>query len=238
MKIKPLIKGGKSYLTSWIINHFPEKYEEMSYIEPFIGGGNIFLNKNSSKEEIINDNNLEIIQIWQILRDEGKTFLSKLKKIEYKEKTFKFYLNKKCKNHFEESIKEYILRKMSKNENKTNYCAPKTSKKWKEIITDLENILPKIKNLKIFNKNAIEIIKYFNDENSLIYCDPPELNLKQNEQNEMSTDKHIELAEALNSSQGKIIVSSKCNSLYRKLYTEWKMYKNSSNKNECIWINF
>lgn len=236
MKIKPLIRGGKSHLTNWIINSFPKEYETMSYVEPFIGGGNVFLNKNTCKEEVINDSNLDIIQIWQSLRDESKSFLNKLKKIEYKEKVFKYFQNKKTKNYFENAIKEFVLRKMSKNELKKNYCS-KNSKNWKNTLENLEKISQKIqKNTSIFNKNAIEIIKYFNDENSLIYCEPPDL--ETSNKNKISTDQHILLADALNASHGKILISAKNSSLYRKLYVNWKMCKHTSKKTECIWINF
>lgn len=239
MKIKPLIKGGKPYLTSWIMNHFPKNYEEMNYIEPFIGGGVVLLNKNNCKEDTINDSDLNKIQIWRVLRDEGKSFLSKLKKTEYKEKTFKFYQNKNTKNYFEEAVKEFVLRKMSINELKKNYCPPKTSKKWKEIIEDLEKMLTKVsKKLNIFNKNPNEIIKFFNSNDSLIYCNPPDLKMSVDKSNEMTTDQHISLAEALNASEGKIIVTNKNNSLYRKLYSSWKMHKHTSKKIECMWINF
>lgn len=38
---QPLIKmfGGKWYLADWIISLFPVNYENMTYIEPFLGGG-------------------------------------------------------------------------------------------------------------------------------------------------------------------------------------------------------
>jgi DNA adenine methylase len=236
MKIKPLVKVNKFYLTSWIIEHFPKDYEEMSYVEPFIGGGSVFLNKNTSKEETINDDDFQTIQLWRVLRDEGKSFLSKLKKIDCNEKTFKSYQNKITKNYFDESLKEFILMKMSQNEQKKKYLA-NNSKKWKETLLNLEEIIKKLKNTNIFNKNPIEIIKYFNSENSFIYCNPPILDILAKKSEKMSTDQHIELSVTLNSCQGKVMISGQYNSLYKKLYSDWKLCKNKRKK-ECIWINF
>lgn len=241
MKIKPLVKvpGGKSQLNSWIIDHFPKNYQELIYIEPFIGGGNVLLNKQQCVEEVINDSDISLIQIWQAIRDEGKKFLSKLKKISYKEKTFISYQNKNPKNYFESALREFILRKMSKNGLKESYVAPVNSKIWNCILEDLEIIIEKSKNLVIFNKNASEIIRCFGEENSLIYCDPPHLDTTTKKE-DLSTDNHIEIAEALNSSHGKVIISGYNSSLYRKLYNGWKMckYPSSQGKTECIWINF
>lgn len=240
-KIRPLVKvpGSKSQLNSWIIDHFPKNYQELSYIEPFVGGGNILLNKETCIEEIINDKDANLICIWQAVRDEGKKFLSKLKKIQYKEKIFNSYKNKNPKNYFESAVREFILRKMSKNGSKESYIAPLNSKVWNCILEDLEIILQKSKNIIIFNKNACDVIRCFGEKNSLIYCDPPHLDTTKNE-NELSTDDHIAIAEALNSSHGKVIISGYNSSLYRKLYGGWKMckYPSPQGKTECLWINF
>jgi site-specific DNA-adenine methylase len=39
----------------WIIAHFPRRYKEMLYIEPFFGEGSIFWSKEPSAAEFIND---------------------------------------------------------------------------------------------------------------------------------------------------------------------------------------
>jgi site-specific DNA-adenine methylase len=58
MRIRGPIKchGGKFFLSQWIVDHFPNDYEEYDFIEPYVGGGSVFLNKNRSKTiEVIND---------------------------------------------------------------------------------------------------------------------------------------------------------------------------------------
>jgi site-specific DNA-adenine methylase len=46
--MQPIIgrMGGKSRIRKQIINYFIEGYEDMTYVEPFIGGGSIFLYKD------------------------------------------------------------------------------------------------------------------------------------------------------------------------------------------------
>ena len=42
--------GGKTKLVEKILSVFPKDYEDMIYVEPFIGGGSILYNKKLSKE--------------------------------------------------------------------------------------------------------------------------------------------------------------------------------------------
>ena len=57
--------GGKKLLKKKIVERFPKGYEDMTYIEPFVGGGNILLAKNKSKHEIVNDLDTDLISIYK-----------------------------------------------------------------------------------------------------------------------------------------------------------------------------
>src|SRR3989304_7743689 len=108
-KLRPVIKthGGKYYLANWIIENFPEDYQQMTYCEPYLGGGSVFLNKDPSKEEIINDNDKKIASIFKALRDEPGEIVGRIKRTKYKEETFEKAL-KTNKGTFEDYIEEAI----------------------------------------------------------------------------------------------------------------------------------
>ena len=58
--------GGKSRLQQRIVNnYFPQNYEDLIYIEPFVGGGSIFFYKNNSKKDIINDLDKNLISVYK-----------------------------------------------------------------------------------------------------------------------------------------------------------------------------
>ena len=117
MKIRPPFKthGGKAYLAQWIIEHFPADYEQYAYIEPYIGGGSVLLNKNPSKMEIINDLNLGTIQVYRALRDNPEKFITALKKTRYCKKNFEQAKNTKTyKNYLEHAYNEIVTRRMSR----------------------------------------------------------------------------------------------------------------------------
>jgi site-specific DNA-adenine methylase len=65
----------------------------------------------------------------------------------------------------------------------------------------------------------------------------------------MDTDDHIALAKALNSFEGKVIISGYPSTLYKRLYDGWKckkkqipnhasQSKTKKYKTECIWMNY
>ena len=65
----PLIRyhGGKFRLADWIISHFP-KHE--TYVEPFGGGASVLLSKTPSRMEVYNDLDSDIVNFFEILRDQ------------------------------------------------------------------------------------------------------------------------------------------------------------------------
>ena len=90
MKLKPIMKlnDSKSHLVPWILDKFPEGYRGMTYLEPFLGAGSVLLNKDPSVEEVANDIDAVMVDLWRAVRDEPKEFVSKTKRMEYKESTF------------------------------------------------------------------------------------------------------------------------------------------------------
>ena len=61
--LKPIIRwcGGKSKLATSIINKFPQ---HTCYVEPFCGGAAVFLKKQRSHCEVINDINGELVNLY------------------------------------------------------------------------------------------------------------------------------------------------------------------------------
>ena len=58
--------GAKWSIADWIISHFPEEYEKMVYLEPFLGSGAVFFNKRPRAVETINDLDSDVVNFFQI----------------------------------------------------------------------------------------------------------------------------------------------------------------------------
>lgn len=268
-KLRPIVKchGGKHYLNPWIISHFPENYEEFDYVEPYVGGGSVLLNKERASHnriEIVNDAHLGLIQIYRALRDEPKHFISKLKRTRYTERVFLRELNKQdkeYKDYMDQAMNEYVVRRMSRGglkkafawSNRTRGGLPGDLNAWNTMLQQLPLVAKRIEDISIFNKPAVEVLKAFNEETTLSYCDPPYLHesrtSKDSYEHEMTTDDHIELSEVLIQYRGKVLISGYPSVLYKRLYKEWNcvkkqianhasQQKTKSQKTEVLWMNY
>lgn len=263
-KLRPPFKihGGKYYLSSWVIDKFPKDYTQFDFIVPFVGAGSVLLNKTkSSVSEAVNDLDLGIVQIFRALRDEPKTFIGRIKRTKYCEDTFNRAMKKKPKDYMDHAIKDFILRRMSRGGLKKSFAwsnrkrggQPGDVNAWETIVAQLPFVADRIKDVHIFNEKALNVIKAFDSEGSLIYADPPYLPdtrvSKNSYEYEMTTDDHIDLANVLNKFKGKVIISGYSSQLYRRLYEGWKCYKKKivnhasqkkkkPMKTECLWINY
>lgn len=268
-KLRPVVKchGGKHYLNSWIISNFPEDYEDYDYVEPYVGGGSVLFNKERcahNRIEIINDVHLGLVQIYRALRDEPKHFIAKLKRTRYTERVFLRELNKQDKefnDYMDHATNEYIVRRMSRGglkkafawSNRKRGGLPGDLNAWNTMLQQLPMLSKRIEDVSIFNKPAVEVLKAFNEETTMCYCDPPYLHDSRTStdsyEHEMSTDDHIELSEVLNQYRGKVLISGYPSVLYNRLYKEWNcakkevanhssQQKTKSQKTECLWMNY
>lgn len=79
--MKTFIKwaGGKEKELSIIMKNLPKDYDR--YIEPFVGGGAVYLNINC-KNSIINDKSEELILLYKMIKSGNQEFIQSLKDIQ------------------------------------------------------------------------------------------------------------------------------------------------------------
>jgi site-specific DNA-adenine methylase len=236
MQIKSIIKtnNNKNAICSWIIENFPENYENMNYVEPFVGNGIVLLNKKKSIEEVAGDLDEEVLLIWKTIKNNYKNFKTKISKVKYSEKFFNEILGKKS-NIFN----EFILRKMSKLANKKSFD-PLDRKKanvfWKQVLENSKIVQDRIKDTYFIKKPPLELIIKFDGVDSFCFCGPPSITDKQTP---LSTDDYVNITEALLDFRGKVVFLGNNCSFYKRVFKEWKIIKRkTSNKNDCLWVNF
>lgn len=78
-QIKPIVKwvGGKMKIMDKVINNIPEKFND--YYEPFLGGASVFLNMPFEKKAIINDYNLDLTNLYKIIKERPEELIKELK---------------------------------------------------------------------------------------------------------------------------------------------------------------
>lgn len=129
--VKSFIKwaGGKEKELPIILSNLPSKFER--YIEPFVGGGSVYLNINCDKS-IINDKSDELILLYNMIKNNNQKFIKKLKEINknwillekivennskellslyknYSKQVNKEKINKRIKVNYSDKIYEFVL---------------------------------------------------------------------------------------------------------------------------------
>ena len=69
--------GGKLSKLDWILGYI-DNTQHSCYVEPFIGGGAVFLNKRPCKINILNDKSKIVYNFWQVAVSDNKEQLIKL----------------------------------------------------------------------------------------------------------------------------------------------------------------
>lgn len=253
--MKPPIKtqGTKWHLREFILSHFPENYEQMTYVEPFCAGGVIFLNKLPSTTEVISDSDHGVIAVLKALRDEPKEFISRIKRTKYSERSFKIAFNK-SQNDFEDyidqAVNEYILRRMSRAGLKKSFTMSEEltdPDAWDTMADKLEEVSERIKDTTILCKNFVDILKSWDEEDTFFYLDPPALSSAEPiESYELTVEDHMNLIHLAKNARGKVMISGFSSPLYNRSFKTWKCKKKpitpaaklKDKRVECVWINY
>lgn len=116
---------------------------------------------------------------------------------------------------------------------------------------ELEFLADRFRRVQIENREATEVIKRYDGENALIYCDPPYPHssradgAKNTYRFEMSDSEHENLAEVLKSSDARIAISSYRCDLTEELYQDWnridvrkKAHTSKEFREESLWLNY
>lgn len=261
--IRPFFKihGGKRYLCKWIIDNFPPDYEKMNYLEPYCGAASVFLNKKRSLNETINDIDNGVVCIFNTLCSEPEEFATKLRCVKYEEKTFNDALVFDSRNQLKNAVNEFILRRMSRGGMKKAFAwsnrqrggKPGDVNAWETALKLIPSIAARLQGVEILNRKAIDVIREYNRENVLLYCDPtylPETRTSKKVYTfEMTLKDHEELGKELNSFRGKVVLSGYMSTLYGKMYSNWNVatkqvanhssqQKKKTKKTEVLWFNF
>lgn len=267
-KLRPPIKthGGKYYLSSWVIEHFPENYEELDYCEPFCSGASVFLNKKPGREETLCDIDRGVICIFKSLRDEPREFINRIKRIRYTENTFKRaqrLSETNIKDYVDKAINEYVLRRMSRGGMKKSFAwdgrirggQPGVINAWETMYKQLPLLAKRVENINILNTCFKKVVKIWDNEDMLIYLDPPYLPSTRSEgatniyAHEMSVDDHVAMLNFAKSARGKIIISGYASPLYNRHLSGWNCYKKDmpnhssqakkkDRRVEVLWCNY
>lgn len=246
--------GAKWRLAPWIISHFPKHH---SYLEPFFGSGAVLFNKQKSNIETVNDLDDDVINFFECIRCDPERLARELYFIPYARKVYD-QAYEETDDPFEKA-RNFCIRLNQGHGFRT------TGEKvgWKNDVNGRErayavsdwNILPskimkaaeRLKEVQIEHSDAVKLIKRFQGQNVLIYCDPPyvlQTRSRKQYRCEMNNEQHEELLEVLADHPGPVVISGYDSALYNKKLNGWHKETNPAYnmavgpRKEVLWMNF
>ena len=252
--MKAILKypGGKWRIAEWIISFFPK---HKVYVEPYFGSGACFFNKQPSYIETINDIDGNVVNLFRVCRDYPEELAKAINLTPFSRDEF-ISCNTPSDNPIEQARRTLVryhqsfgTSNSSKNSwrNVQTYGGPRCATMWNCLPEIIVNCCERLKEAQIENTDALTLIERYNNENTLIYCDPPylqELRKKNMYKHEMNNEQHIELLKVLKASKSKIILSGYDNNLYNSELSDWATAEKQTiaqmglHRTEKLWMNF
>lgn len=244
--------GGKWRIAEWIISYFPE---HKVYCEPFFGSGAVFFNKQPCYIETINDMNGDIVNLFRVCRDYPEELAKAINLTPFARDEF-VKCNTPSDNPIEQARRTLVRYHQSfgtSNSSKTSwrnvqtYGGPRCATMWNCLPDTIMNCCERLKEAQIENTDALTLIERYDNENTLIYLDPPYLqNLRKKNMYkcEMSDEQHIEMLRLIKKSKSKIILSGYDNDLYNSELFNWVTAEKETiaqmglHRTEKLWMNF
>ena len=253
--------GSKWGIAEWIIAHFPEGYEKLIYLEPFVGSGAIFFNKKPGAVETVNDLDGDIVNLFQILRERPEDLKRVLSLTPYSREEYEKSFEP-CEDPLEKA-RRYMVKttqaigaKLDGKCGWRNHIQMKiggTACKWGGITKTIDVAAARLRGdtthlIQIEHMDALRLIKRYNSPDVLMYLDPPYVRSTRKSgklyKHEMDDAGQKELLALIVESRAKIVLSGYQSDLYDDTLQGWykdtTMSQTTSAKmaEETIWMNY
>lgn len=255
--------GGKFSHLDWLLPLLPRTKH---YCEPFGGSAAVLLNREPSPIETYNDIDGEVVNFFRVLRDQTDDLVKAIALTPFSREEFEKAISEPTEglSDLERARRFYIRARQVRtglaqraSSGRWAHCRL-TSRagmagavsRWLGSIDALPEIAQRLLRVQIENDEAIKVIKRYDSEETLFYCDPPYPHESRGDNNaygyEMTDDEHRELAHVLHNVKGKVALSSYHCDLMDELYSDWQ-YIEAPVKNchsvkkpriEVLWVNY
>lgn len=237
--------GGKHRTFDFLLKHMPK--ENHHFVDVFGGSGVVLLNKPSARFDTYNDIDSDLVNFFQVLRDDGDALIRLLTLTPYSreecnncyakrndltisslERARMFY----CRARFsfagmaQSSISSYFTYSTNVADERSDRMPIKVSA-FINSVDKLPEIVNRLRKVQIENEPALDILKRYDTTATFFYLDPPYVHKTrqgglETYKGEMSDAEHETLATALHAIKGKAMVSGYKGELYDRLFATWR----------------
>lgn len=255
--MKAVVKypGSKWSLAPWIISMFPK---HRSYLEPFFGSGAVLFNKPRSGIETVNDLDNNVVNLFECIRENPERLAAMVYMTPYSREVYERAYQETSGDKYEKAFNFFIKLNMGHgfrtNGEKVGWKNDVQGRErayaamgWCSLPERIMQTAERLRGVQIENMPAVELIKRFNYENVLIYCDPPYvLETRHGKQYrcEMQDKEHDELLKTLLEHKGAVIISGYDTELYQDMLRGWTRLEHEAQtqtggkREEVIWLNY
>jgi len=248
---RPVVRwhGGKFRLAPWIISHMPP---HEAYTEAFGGAASVLLQKARSRIEIYNDLDIDIVNLFRVLRDPNDAArliklleLTPFSRVEFAESL------EPCEDIIEQSRRVVVRAFMgfgsnacasiSRGELTTGFrglsrqSTKQPANDWATHAEALWAVVERMRGVTIENADARDILADHDSKTTLHYVDPPYLpevresgskvgRMYRRYRHELGAPGHQTLIEALRGLKGMVLLSGYRSDIYETMLTGWKRF--------------
>ena len=250
--------GSKWNIASQIVDLIPKHH---SYVEAFFGSGAVLFNKQPSNIETINDLDLDVVNLFQCIRENPDQLSRLVTATPYSRKEYDDTYTQLDIEDIDpyERARRFLIRCWQGYGYRTNgYKVGWKSdvqgrerayalKKWYYLPEAINEVTERLRMVQIENQPAVEIIERFNYENVFMYLDPPyvlETRSQKQYKHEMTDTDHEEMLKILLRSRAKIMISGYESDMYNEYLSDWKKRtfascaEGGSFRKETVWMNY
>lgn len=223
--LKPPIArmGGKSKLRKTIIEMIPE---HICYVELFFGAGWVYFGKESSKIEVINDIDKELINLFKIIKYHAPEIERQLEYEFSGRDVFEEYKNIEIGNltDIHRAVRFLYLISQSFAGKGNNYGYGTTTRPSPQIFYKgvLGDIKERLRNTYVENLSFEKVIEKYDRKHSFFFADPPYFETT-GYGNEFGEKEHLLLRDKLINLKGKFLLTINDHEKVREWYKGFKI---------------
>ena len=256
--------GGKFSHLVWLLPLLPRCHH---FCEPFAGSAAVLLNREPSPVETYNDLDGEVVNFFRVLRNQKTKLVRAIALTPFSREEFSIACEIDTNLGPLERARRFYIRarqvrtglaqtaslgRWANCKNTSRAGMSGVISRWLGGVEALPIIAERLLRVQIENRPAEQVIKLYDSEKTLFYCDPPYVHDTRGDNKaygyEMTDDEHRSLASILNNVQGLVAISNYDCRLMNELYPKpkWKktigptktIHSTKGNRREVLWTNY
>ena len=255
--------GGKFSHLEWLLPLLPPAHH---YCEPYSGSAAVLLNREVSPVETYNDIDGDVVNFFRVLRDRHEELIRTIALTPFSREEFHIAVSGPDQgvSDVERARRFYIRARQARTglaqtatlgrwancKNTSRAGMSGVVSRWLGGVEALQEIAKRLLRVQIENRPAIDVVRLYDDEKTLFYCDPPYMHETRGDKKaygfEMTKEQHWELAETLQQCRGRVAISGyRCDPM-DTWYKGWKRFDAEAKvihstkqlRRECVWMNY